>query len=244
MSPEMEASDASTTLGRTRNHLFRAAQRAGPPRWGKIKCLTRMAGDIIRGTGLTGSPMAFFLAMQAIITLQVSDSVSQTQQHWTFIPHPPLLQMATWKGQNIPVYTNDSELVGDHSIGYMTPTFSSYTFTGQSTLVPLCLDSLQWCFPTVPTWRSALLWNGTHYVDKKLEFLGFNATEQYNATHWLHFPKCHTKQTQHHPGKEAPWTQCLFPHSSFFNLSVATVVYWSRNASQETNVTGYWTTPW
>jgi hypothetical protein len=62
----------------------------------------------------------------------------------------------------------------------MTPTFSPYNFTGQSTSVPLSFGSLQWYLPTVPTWRSALLWNGTHYVDKKL-FLGLNATEQYNA---------------------------------------------------------------
>jgi hypothetical protein len=154
-----------------------------------------------------------------------------------------LLQTTTWKGPNVPVYSNDSELVGGQSNGRMTPTLSSYSFTGQFTLVPLCLGSLQWCFPIAPTWRSALLWNGTHYVDKKLEFLGFNATEQYNATHWLHFPKCHTKQTQHHHGKGAAWKQHLFPRSTFFNLSVATVVYWSRNASHETNVTGYWTTP-
>jgi hypothetical protein len=39
-----------------------------------------MAGDVIRGAGLAGSPVAFFLAMLAI-TLQVSGSVAQTQQH-------------------------------------------------------------------------------------------------------------------------------------------------------------------
>jgi hypothetical protein len=85
--------------------------------------------------------------------------------------------------------------------------------------------------------------NGIHYRDENLEFLGFNATEWYNVTYQLHFPKCHTKQTQHHPGKGAPWEQRLFPHNTFFILSIVTVVYWSRNASHETNVTGYWTTP-
>jgi hypothetical protein len=69
-----------------------------------------MAGDMVRGAGLTGSPMAFFLAMLAIIALLVGGSVTRTQQHWTFIPHPLLLQSATWKGPNIPVYTNDSEV--------------------------------------------------------------------------------------------------------------------------------------
>jgi hypothetical protein len=62
MSPEMETSDASTTLGRTRNHLSQAAQTAGPPRWRQIKCLTRMAGDVLRDLGLIGSLVAFFLA--------------------------------------------------------------------------------------------------------------------------------------------------------------------------------------
>jgi hypothetical protein len=137
--------------------------------------------------------MAFFLAMLAIITLQVSCSMTQIEQHWTFIPHPPLLQAVTWKGPNVLVYTNDSELVGGHCNGHMIPIFSSYNFIEQSTSVPLCSGSLQWCLPTASTWRSALLWNGTHYVDKKLEFLGFNATEQYNATYRSHFPKCCTK---------------------------------------------------
>jgi hypothetical protein len=142
-----------------------------------------MVGDMVRGAGLIGNPMAFFLAILAIITLQVSGSVTQTQQHQTFIPHPLLFQAATWKGPNILVYTNDSELVGVHSNRHTTPTFSHYNFTGQSTLVPLCLVSLQWSLPIAPTWRNSRLWNGTHYIDEKLEFLGFNATEQYSATH-------------------------------------------------------------
>jgi hypothetical protein len=142
----------------------RQTQTAGPSSWGSIMCPTRMTSDVIKGVI---SLVAFFLAMLAIITLQVGGSVIQTQQHWTFTPHPLLLQAATWKGPNIVVYTNDSELVGGHSNGYMTPTFSSYNFTEQSTFVALCLGSLQWCLPTVPTWRSALLWNSTHYIDEK-----------------------------------------------------------------------------
>jgi hypothetical protein len=163
---------------------------------------------------LTDNHVAFLLTMLAIITLHVAQ--------W---PNPTTLNIYTssttasssnMDRPNILVYTNDLDLEGGHSNGHMTPTFSSYNFTGQSTLVPLCLGSLQWYLPIAPTWRSTVLWNGTHYVDKKLEFLGFNATEQYNATHWLHFSKCCTKQTQHYPGKGAPWEQCLFPHSTFF----------------------------
>jgi hypothetical protein len=145
--------------GKTRNHFSPEARTSGPPSWGQIKCLTRM----VRGAGLTDSLVAFFLAMLAIITLQVSGSVTQTHRHWTFIPHLPLLQAAAWKAPNILIYTNDSELVGGHSNGHGTPTFSSYNFTGQSTLVPLCLGSLQWCLLTAPTGRSSLLWNGAHY---------------------------------------------------------------------------------
>jgi hypothetical protein len=63
---------------------------------------------MVRGAGVTGSPMAFFLAMLAIIALLVGGSVTQAQQHWTFIPYPLLLQAATWKGPNILLHTNDS----------------------------------------------------------------------------------------------------------------------------------------
>jgi hypothetical protein len=81
-----------------------------------------MASDVIRGSRLTGSPVAFFLAMLAIITLQVSGSVTPTQQYWTFIPHLLLLQAATWEGPNILTYTNDSELMGGHCNWHMIPT--------------------------------------------------------------------------------------------------------------------------
>jgi hypothetical protein len=86
--------------------------------------------------------------------------------------------VATWKVPNIMVFINDSGFVGGYSNGHMTPTFSSYNFTGQSTSVPLCLGSLQWCLPIVATWMRAIMWNGFPYVGKKLEFLGFNPTEQ------------------------------------------------------------------
>jgi hypothetical protein len=64
--------------GRTRICLSRATQTMGSPSWGQIKCLTRSGRDVIRSARLTG---AFFVAMLAIITPQVSGSVTQTQQH-------------------------------------------------------------------------------------------------------------------------------------------------------------------
>jgi hypothetical protein len=56
--------------GQIRNHLSQAAQGASPPSRGQIKCLTRIEGDMVMGAGLTDSPVAFFLARLAIITLQ------------------------------------------------------------------------------------------------------------------------------------------------------------------------------
>jgi hypothetical protein len=86
-----------------------------------------------------------------------------------------------------------TELVGGHSNGHLVPTFTNYSFTGQAVALPICLGNLPYCLPLMPIWKSALLWNGTQFLEKNLEFLGFNATEPYNATHWPHIPRCHDK---------------------------------------------------
>jgi hypothetical protein len=52
----------------------------------------------------------------------------------------------------------------------VVPTFTNYNFTGQAVALPLCLGNLPYCLPFMLIWKSALLWNGTQFLDKKLEF--------------------------------------------------------------------------
>jgi hypothetical protein len=155
------------------------------------------------------------------------------------VPHPPLLHAVIWKSPSKSVFINDSELVGGHSNGHLVPTFTNYNFTGQAAALLICLGNLPYCLPLKPIWKSALLWNDTQFLDKKLEFSDFSAPEPYNATHW-------TVMTNAIPG-----TPIREPHGNnvylllpmAINVTGYKLVYWSYNGTSETNITGYWTTP-
>jgi hypothetical protein len=94
----------------------------------------------------------------------------------------------------------------------------------------------------MPIWKSALLWNDTQFLDKKLEYFGFNATEPYNATYWPHIPCCHDKCNPWHPHKGASWKQCMYASPMAINVAGYKLVYSSYNGTSETNIMGYWTT--
>jgi hypothetical protein len=105
--------------------------------------------------------------MLTIISQQVNAAEAQNLVHWAFVPHPPLLHAVNWKSPSISVFTNDSELVRSRSSGHLVPTFTNYNFTGQAVALPICLGNLLYCLPLMPIWKSAFLWNGTQFLDKK-----------------------------------------------------------------------------
>jgi hypothetical protein len=97
--------------------------------------------------------------------------------------------------------------------------------------------------PSHAYWKSALLWNGTQLLDKKLEFFSFNVTEPYNATHWPHSLCCHGKCNPWCPHKETSWEKCIFASPRAINVTGYKLVYWSHNGTSETYIMGYQTTP-
>jgi hypothetical protein len=72
------------------------------------------------------------------------------------------------------------------------------------------------------------VWNGTQFLDKKLEFFGFNATELSNATHRPHVPCRHDKCNPWHPHKGASWEQCMFASPMAINVTDYKLGYWSH----------------
>jgi hypothetical protein len=152
-----------------------------------------MTKNAIKGWGKEETPAVLLLAMITIISQQINAAEAQTLVHWVFVPHAPLLHAVTWKSPSISVFTNDSELVGGHSNGHLVPTFTNFSFTGHAVDLPICLGNLPYCHLLTPIWKSALMWNGTQFLDKTLEFFNFNATEPYDLTHWPLIPCCHDK---------------------------------------------------
>jgi hypothetical protein len=114
-----------------------------------------MAKNAIKGWGQEEAPAVRLLAMITIISQQVNAAEAQNLLHWVFVPRPLLLHVVTWKSPSISVFTNDSELVAGHSSGHLVPTFTNYTFIGQSVgeicliVSPSCLFGKVLCYGMV-----------------------------------------------------------------------------------------------
>jgi hypothetical protein len=126
-----------------------------------------MDKNAIKGWRQEETPAVLLLTVISIISQQVNASEAHNLVHWAFVPHPPLLHAITWIGPLISVFTNYSELVEGHSSEHLVPTFTNYHFTGQAVGLPICLRNLPYYLPLRPIWKTALLWNGTQFLDEK-----------------------------------------------------------------------------
>jgi hypothetical protein len=109
--------------------------------------------------------------MITIISQKVNAAEAQNSVHWAFVLHPPVLQAVTWKSPSMSIFTNDSVLVGGHSIGHRVPTFTNYNFTGQAVALPICLGNLPYCVPLTPIRKSACCGMVLSFLIKKQNFL-------------------------------------------------------------------------
>ena len=87
------------------------ASSSNLPTWGQLKELTRQAQQMVFNTGQPSLVENMFLALLAIVTLQVYPASAAS--FWAYVPHPPLLHPMGWGDDvNIRVMTNDSGLMG------------------------------------------------------------------------------------------------------------------------------------
>jgi hypothetical protein len=126
------------------------------------------------------------------------------------MPRLPMVHPITWQSHPVFIFTDDMVYMGGHSSGHLVPRYSDYNFTGMSSSLPMCMS-----------------------------FNGLNATEPYDTTHMPPLPWCSVHQVTW-KSRLAPWRECLFHNAFMVNLSGNEVICWSKNGSQESNITGFW----
>ncbi|KAK1337780.1 hypothetical protein QTO34_002414 [Cnephaeus nilssonii] len=65
---------------------------------------------MVKEQGVQVTPSNLFLAMMALVSCQVSMAAAET--YWTYVPDPPVINPATWTRQSVPVFTNNTNMVG------------------------------------------------------------------------------------------------------------------------------------
>lgn len=73
-----------------------STHRVSPPTWGQIKALTSSAQQLVISQQRPCTADNLFVAMLAILTIQVGFlPMTTAQQYWAYIPDPPLLHPTT-----------------------------------------------------------------------------------------------------------------------------------------------------
>jgi hypothetical protein len=126
----MEASDASTTPEEDQEPFVSSSPDSRPTQLGTNQVPDKDGRWYGQGCRADRQPHGLFLGHVGNYCPTgrwLSDPNSTTLDLYT---SPTAASGSNWKGPNILVHTNDSQLVGGHSNRHTTPTFSSYNFTG------------------------------------------------------------------------------------------------------------------
>lgn len=83
----------------------RGTRRAHNPTWGYIKHLTSEGQGMVLCQCLPVTPDQLFVAMLALLTVQVS--IVKGENYWTYYLNPPVLHPVTWEDVSVPVFVNN-----------------------------------------------------------------------------------------------------------------------------------------
>lgn len=104
----------------------------------QIKALTQQARSLVQEAGHPVTPFSLFLAFLALMAQ--TGPASAEGIYWAYVPDPPLLHPLGWGIRNVPVYNNDTQVLGSPSDNHITKAETFFfNYTGLSFTVPICL---------------------------------------------------------------------------------------------------------
>ncbi|KAF4023394.1 hypothetical protein G4228_015002 [Cervus hanglu yarkandensis] len=81
------------------------------------------------------SPTSILISLLLLLN-QISSM--EASIFWAYVPDPPLLQPVGWEMSSVPVYVNDTILLGGFSDKHIFPQNASISYTGSSSQLPMC----------------------------------------------------------------------------------------------------------
>ncbi|XP_058435538.1 endogenous retrovirus group K member 19 Env polyprotein-like [Marmota monax] len=132
--PEKPPSKRKRYRKRQRNQIDPAEKLIS---WEDVKKLTTQASRIIRLLRKNRTPVLMVATVIALLGCQVKGN--QIDTYWTYFPDPPLVHPDVWTGESIPVFTNDSFMMGGFTDTHITPNHvTRFNYSGYSAQLPLC----------------------------------------------------------------------------------------------------------
>lgn len=122
------------------------------------------------------------------------------ESYWAYVPSPPMLHPVTWEDGRVPIYTNNTQVMGLQSAAHIWPTTApNFTFSGLSKHFPICFTRNETASPhCVPVKRVVEL-DGTNYTKPgnhwimELIYPSFNCSSKGMGTPPQRYPPCTPK---------------------------------------------------
>nr|ADK26401.1 envelope protein [Ovine enzootic nasal tumor virus] len=141
---------------------------------------------------------------------------------WAYIPDPPMIQSLGWDREIVPVYVNDTSLLGGKSDIHISPQQANISFYGLTTQYPMCF-SYQSQHPHCIQVSADISYPRVTIsgIDEKTGKRSYR-----NGTGPLDIPFC-DKNLSISIGIDTPWTLCRARIASVYNINNAnTTLLW------------------
>lgn len=156
-----------------------------------------------------------FICMQ-VLTVQGS-------VYWAYVPDPPLLQPVSWEMSSVPVYVNDTVLLGSPSSVHIQPQQANISYKGYSDMYPMCFS--------MNGRRSHCLWVFTlvHYDDVTIAGVTAGRATSIGKIP-RDIPLC-AAQLGISKGIDVPWRLCVEKKATAYTLEEGfTLLNWGSRA--------------
>ncbi|XP_059034770.1 endogenous retrovirus group K member 19 Env polyprotein isoform X2 [Mustela lutreola] len=97
----------------------------------QLQALLQMAQHRVHSSHPNSCLLLTLILMQQVLAAQGS-------LYWAYVPDPPLLQPVGWDVSSIPVYVNDTVLLGPPSSVHLRPQQAAISYKGYSDVYPIC----------------------------------------------------------------------------------------------------------
>ncbi|XDA86198.1 hypothetical protein R6Z07F_015949 [Ovis aries] len=141
---------------------------------------------------------------------------------WAYIPDPPMIQSLGWDKETVPVYVNDTSLLGGKSDIHISPQQANISFYGLTTQYPMCF-SYQSQHPHCIQVSADISYPRVTIsgIDEKTGKRSYR-----DGTGPLDIPFC-DKHLSIGIGIDTPWTLCRARIASVYNINNAnTTLLW------------------
>ena len=138
---------------------------------------------------------------------------------WAYIPDPPMVQSLGWDKEIVPVYVNDTSLLGGKSDIHISPQQANISFYGLTTQYPMCF-SYQSQHPHCIQVSADISYPRVTIsgIDEKTGKRSYR-----NGTGPLDIPFC-GKRLSIGIGIDIPWTLCRARVTSVYNINNANAI--------------------